>query len=273
MPFACQIPDPLAFWVAEHATSHTLLGGWCLHWKNPAKRTAGFFWRLEDALITTPMGSTLLQKLQTIAKEHQVQQLIRARLVAEGSADALLLRRQGFVPIDATLWFVADAEPLFQRLDAVWQRLLRSSTAPSIWQIQEPTPAIFPAISTLIQRHHLVTPDELSLRLQAGPYGYKKELCRVVLQKDLLVGVLLSSCPDPETAEVDVRVVDKTLAGPTGVANAWLMREALAHAVNLKIRQVRFRAHPGDHRETENLARRSGAKALPRQFLFAKKLV
>ena len=219
-----------------------------------------------------PLPGALLDALSAEAARAGASGLRTADLVPAASPTAALLAARGWEATERNEFFEGDLEGVGKRLDAAYRRLTdtpEGRAAAGQVRAGTLTPDLFPAIQTLLDSSGLVSPDALErgLRRLDEPDGYSRLASSVLLTTGptpALVAVLLVRL-DAATAKFDVR-----MARPGGCVAAGigvpLANLRLLHASLQRLRaagaggRIRFRAHPRDHRETANFARRCGAQ-------------
>ena len=225
-------------------------------------------WQADNQLLL----AALLEGLTAAATAAGSGSLYTAAMIPETAADTTLLEAHGWTVASRNQFFEGPLEGVGTRLDAIYQRLAGAPEGDAAVGRVRPavlTTDVLPAVHALVTRRGLVPPDELAHRLSHldAPGGYSRLGSSVLLTADpipALAAVVLLRL-DAFTAEFDARVADPRVCNAAGMsvplANLLLLRASL-----LRLRtagggeRIRFRAHPQDHRETANFARRCGAR-------------
>ena len=225
--------------------------------------------RWEAAGETLP--GALLDALSAEVTRAGMESLRTADLVFDASPTAARLAARGWATTERNEFFEGDLEGAWQRLDAAYRRLVNTSEGRAAAERVRPgvlTPDLFPAIRTMLAPTGLGWPDVLERRVSRldGPDGYSR----------LASGVLLTPGPTPAlaavalvrldatTATIDVQIVHPGACALAGIGVP-LANLRLLHASVQRVRatgaggRIRFQAHPRDHRQTANFARRCGA--------------
>ncbi len=192
-------------------------------------------------------------------------------LLPEDGPVATRLAARGWTVAFRNEFYEGRASATWPRVDALFRRLEESPEgAAALGRLRAgpPTPDVLPAVFALVSSKGLVPPDLLNYRLssldQTG--GYSTLTSRVLLTtgaSPALAAVLLMRM-DATGATIDARVADPAICAEAGVsvgqANILLLRAVLANLRAVGVEILRYHAHPGDHRETINMARRLGAE-------------
>lgn len=266
LPFAF-LPGGKPSWLVASRPGQTeLLGAWCLLWMNAQQREAGFFWRM-----TLPeLGPVMMQRMLQAATKAGIRRLTRMQMIWERSPDCAFLEQYGFRVTDTVHWYEAERAALESHIESVYQLLRARNRLPDL-EIKDFEAHHIPAVKEIVLRHRLAPGFEFEHKAGAGSGGYSREVSVLLARGNKIHAVLLATIPEPGVAEIDIRIVDE-VGGTAFGANAVLLREALRRGAALGLQCARFRGHTVDHRETGNLARRSGARSLGCQLYYVRDL-
>lgn len=216
------------------------------------------------------LADDLLNALTNHAVHAGVRRLHAMDLLPEDGPAAKRLLSRGWIVASRNEFFEGRTSATWPRVDALYQRLANSADgAAALRQLQAgaPMPAWFPAIFALVSSKGLVPPELLERRLEQldRTGGYSRLTSRVLLTTGpapALAAVLLMRM-DATSATIDARVADPAVCAAAGVsvgqANILLLHSVLAGLRACGVDTLRYHAHPANHRETANMARRLGA--------------
>lgn len=216
------------------------------------------------------LPADLLDALTDEAKRGGIKLLRGVDLLPENSPAATRLAAHGWTVAFRNEFYAGRTSATWPRVDALFRRLEESpggAAALDRLRAGPPTPGALPAVFALVASKGLVPPDLLDHRLSSFDRtgGYSTLTSRVLLTTGAtpaLAAVLLMRM-DATGATIDARVADPAVCAAVGVnvgqANVLLLHAVLANLRAAGVETLRYHAHPADHRETANMARRLGA--------------
>ena len=218
-----------------------------------------------------PLSAALLNAVEADAAEAGAGGLYTSDLLPENVPLTAELAARGWTVASRNEFYEGRTADAWARLDRINERLLAEpggAAALDRLRVETLVPDFFPALRALVLREGLVPVDELEGRLNLLDRlgGYSRIGSRLLLTSSphpaLAAAVLVRL--DTLTATIDAQLVDREVCAGVGVgvgaANVRLLRAGLeCWAQSGGGELLRFRAHPGIHRQTANFARRCGA--------------
>lgn len=247
--------------------------------------SAGCRWRVTPRWEADgqTLAGDLLDALSAQAVHAGVRRLHAVDLLPGDGPAAARLAARGWTVASSNEFFEGKTSATWPRVAALYRRLADSADGAAALghlQVGAPTPVWFPAIFALVSSKGLVPPALLAHRLEQldRTGGYSRLTSRVLLTagtSPALAAVLLMRM-DAAGATIDARVADPAVCAGAGVnvgqANILLLHTVLAGLRACGVDTLRCHAHPGDHRETVNMARRLGAKQVGTACLWQRTL-
>ena len=184
---------------------------------------------------------------------------------------AEVLRGQGFERLRSERYFEVPVPNMWSRVTQSY--LKHQPEIPVGWRtdpIRLHPPEV---ILDLIAPHRLLPPPEVRRSWQPSAIsGFDLDLSCVLFDRERAFGTLLLRHIG-DLLYVDVQVVREPNPRLRSLADLCLIyHDAVRVAPDGPIRRIQFRSGETEHRQTANLALRSGGRELPPRHVFAKKL-
>jgi hypothetical protein len=219
----------------------------------------------------TAAAGLLIGQLEQCSRQAGMESLQYADLLGAENEWVELLRGQGFERLRSERFFEVPVPNLWTRVTQLYQR--HWSEIPPGWRTDPIRSHPPEAILDLIAPHRLLPPSEVRHAWQPNAaLGFDLELSCILFDRERAFGALLLRHIG-DTLQVDVQVVDEPNPRLRSLGDLCLIyHDTLRVAPEGPIRRIQFRSGETEHRQTANLALRTGGRELPPRHVYGKSL-
>jgi hypothetical protein len=215
--------------------------------------------RLEEG---HPSGPQLIQCALEEAWKRQARSVYFSQTIDEDTPGAVALQSVGFKATAVHEVYEIDVKELFQRIDAIFQRLKQRNRIPTNVEITTLQPSVIPKARKFLADNLMNNASALALETA----GYKADTSLALVQDGQIKGVLLSRRTG-NVSHTGLRVVDTELRGGLGWANLLLLHTSLLSGLQTGLEKSRFEFDPEQHLDTKQFAEIQGATLVGRRLL------
>ena len=235
----------------------------------PAGTVACFRLASQPGTNRAGVAGVLVEWLDQVAAQAGLQSLEYADLLPADHEWAGVLCAQGFKRLRSERYFEVPVPGLRARITQLYERY--KAEIPAGWRtdpIRLHSPEV---ILDLIAPHRLLPPPEVRRSWQPNtPHGFDLELSCILFDRERAFGTLLLRNTG-ELLYVEVQVVQEPNPRLRSLADICLIyHDASRTDPQGPIRRIQFRSGETEHRQTANLALRSGGRELPPRHVFSR---
>ena len=225
----------------------------------------------QPGVASSEVSGSLISQVADAARRAGMQRLQYADLLANTDAWRQILIENGFEPLGTNRFFEASCPDAYARVMRLFEQ--HQSDIPADWHtesIRHHSPQL---ALDLIGEHGLLPSAELDCYWHAeGTGGFDLDVSSFLLDGGHPVGVFLTRVSQ-DTFFVDVRVVRIKNRLLRALGNLILFHHTASRWDPAgPLRRLQFHGGQAEHRETANLAFRTGGHELPPRHIYAKNL-
>lgn len=237
----------------------------------PEGPIARFQLACQPGVTRTAVVGPLIERLAECARRAGLDALHYADLLPVDHEWAEVLRAQGFERLRSERYFEVAVPNLWSRITQLYQKHERE--IPAGWRTDPIRLHPPEAILDLIAPHRLLPPPEVLRAWQPNTIsGFDLDLSCILFDRERAFGTLLLRHVG-DLLYVDVQVVQESNPRLRSLGDICLIyHDAVRVAPDGPIRRIQFRSGETEHRQTANLALRSGGREMPPRHVFARKL-
>jgi hypothetical protein len=218
-----------------------------------------------------PAAGLLIERIAEYATRAGMQTLQYADLLPADNECVEELRRKGFERLRSERFFEVPVRNLWTRVTQLHEK--HQAEIPAGWRtdpIRLHPPEV---ILDLIAPHRLLPPTEVCQAWQPkAAMGFDLDLSCILFDRERAFGALLLRHRD-DVLQVDVQVVQEPNPRLRSLGDICLIyHDTLRVAPDGPIRRIQFRSGETEHRQTANLALRTGGRELPARHVFGRSL-
>lgn len=214
----------------------------------------------------------LIEAAASTARAAGLSHLVYGDLVTDDDPRAALLRANGFTVLRSERFFRVDAVVGEKRALDLTQKF--APIIPQNWRTDSIRNHSPETILELLEPHRLMMPEEIRRHWRAeAVHGFEPDMSSILFEDQKPFGTLLVRRVG-EVLSFDVRVVNHPNRLLRGIANLLLLRHCAQHydRERFPLRWLVFRGGEVEHRETANIAFRTGGEEIAPRRVFARPL-